>query len=90
MVILTAHSDQLYKSIHSELLVGPILTASTKYFHLKICGIYIRICIDSSVFINRSSADGYTPPAHVDKLQDKLIGIIERLCDGHLHVQRHY
>ncbi|CAI8014742.1 UPF0489 protein C5orf22 homolog [Geodia barretti] len=44
----------------------------------------------SLVTIARSSDDGYTPPGHVDQLQDKLVGVINRLCNGQIHVQRHY
>jgi hypothetical protein len=44
----------------------------------------------SLVTIARSTDDGYTPPGHVDQLQEKLVGVVNELCDGHIHVQHHY
>ena len=46
--------------------------------------------LELTFYIQRSSDDGYTPPGHVDQLQDKLVGVVNRLCNGQIHVQRHY
>ena len=46
--------------------------------------------LELTCYIRRSSDDGYTPPGHVDQLQDKLVGVVNGLCNGQIHVQRHY